>query len=118
MTAASPNPFDPDDPIEVLNYWRAQGQDSYATAVGTILDTVLNDLVAAADELDNADVPTIDRDADVDTIWAATRLGESVRYAGERLYNAGCGVLRQVVGRPSGENTTDHDTDDPEGMPL
>lgn len=84
-----------DEANEMVNYWKAQGPEVYAEALGAIL----NDITSAAAELGDAGL-------DPDAVLASTRLGKSIKTAGDKLYSAGRIALWQVAGRSPGRRTT------------
>lgn len=85
--------------VEMYNYWKAQGSEVYAEAVGAFIDAIASE-AAVLDE-----TPTVDR-PDLDAVLTSSRLGKSIEAAGKKLYSAGRTVLWEMVRHQNGKHTT------------
>lgn len=88
-----------DEAAEMINYWKSQGPEVYAEALGAIL----RDITTTASELEA--VTSFQR-VDKDAVLIHARLGKSIKDAGEKLYYAGRTALWEMVGRRVGKHAT------------
>lgn len=88
-----------DEAAEMVRYWKEQGPEVYAEALGAIIQ----DITSTASDLEAV---TPFQRVDKDAVLIHARLGKSIKAAGEKLYYAGRTALWEMAGHRNGKHST------------